>query len=271
MNTATWVVQSNKIKTSQTLPLIDALRQLGEPFVDVGIDTESGLIVPLDPALGKNLIPYGSTHLVKMAQAEGWQQLFFDNSTFRVDAWLRNHSAMLNADAAVMTLTEAKAIAETRAQWFIRPLRDMKEFAGHVISGSELGAWVTRLEVGDCEIDGSCLVALSAPRTIQMEWRYFVVGGRIVTGSSYRFKGQPDQKRELDADVLEEAQALADVWLPHPCCCMDVALCEDRPCVVEFNCLNATGFYDHDIEAFALAVSAYARHNTYNVALERRP
>lgn len=270
MNTATWVVQSNKIKTSQTLPLIEALRRLGEPFVDVAIDTESGLIVPPDAALGKNLIPYGSTHLVKVAQAEGWQQLYFDDATFRVDAWLRSHPAMLNADAQVVTLTEAKALAHTRPQWFIRPLHDLKEFAGHVIGGAEMTAWVTQLEVGDCEINGSCLVALSEPKTIQMEWRYFVVGGRIVTGSAYRFKGQPHQKRELDADVLTEAQALADVWLPHPCCCMDVALCEGLVRVVEFNGLNASGFYDHDIEAFARAVSDYARRNTPNAELTRR-
>jgi hypothetical protein len=265
MNTAIWVVQSDKIKTSQTLPLIEALRRLGEPFEDVGLDTETGLIVPLDPALGKNLIPYGSTQLVKVAQAEDWQQLYFEDSTFRVDAWLRNHPAMLNADAQVMTLTDAKALADTRPQWFIRPLHDSKEFAGHVIGGGELAAWVTRLEVGDCEINGSCLVALSAPKAIQMEWRYFVVGGKIVTGSAYRFRGQPNQKRENDDAVLAEAQGLADAWLPHECCCMDVALCEDQLRVVEFNCLNASGFYDHDIEAFARAVSDYAHHSTYNV------
>ena len=268
MNTATWVVQSNKIKTSQTLPLIEALRRLGEPFVDVAIDTESGLIVPPDPALGKNLIPYGSTHLVKVAQAEGWQQLYFDDATFRVDAWLRNHPSILNADAEVMTLSKARGIAAQRQQWFIRPLHDLKEFAGHVIGGADLAAWVARLEVGDCEINGSCLVALSEPKTIQMEWRYFVVGGRIVTGSAYRFKGQPHQKRELDAEVLAEAQALADMWLPHPCCCMDVALFDNKPYVVEFNGLNASGFYAHDIEAFARAVSDYARHNTPNVEVE---
>ena len=260
MNTATWVVQSNKIQISQTLPLIESLRRLGEPFVDVGIDTETGLIASLDPALGQNLIPYGSTQLVKVARDEGWQQLFFDDATFRVDAWLRNHRAMLNADAAVVTMSEAKAIAKTRQQWFIRPLHDLKEFAGHIISDAELAAWVTRLDAGNCEINGSCLVALSEPKSIQMEWRYFVVGGRIVTGSTYRFRGKPYQKRELDARVLAEAQTLADMWLPHPCCCMDVALCDGQVRVVEFNVLNASGFYNHDIEAFARAVSDYARN-----------
>ncbi len=94
-----------------------------------------------------------------------------------------------------------------------------------------------------------------------MEWRYFIVDRKIVTGSSYRHLGQPYLKQELDPDVLVEAQALADIWLPHPCCCMDVALCDDEVRVVEFNGLNASGFYDHDVMAFAKAVSAYARAN----------
>jgi len=254
---ATWVIQSNKVKTSNTLPLVLALRELGEPFADVGLDAEIGLLNELDPSLDGNLIPYGSTHLVKIAQRFGWRHLWFDEATFRVDAWAA-HPKMLNHDATVMTLSQAKVAAAANPEWFVRPVEDLKQFAGHVLSAVELRTWVQRLEVGDCEISGSCMVALSRPKTIQMEWRYLIVGGKIITGSTYRFKGQPHQKRETDAAVLAEAQALADMWLPHPCCCMDVALCNDEVRVVEFNCLNATGFYDHDVRAFATAASAYA-------------
>ena len=185
--------------------------------------------------------------------------MFFDDETFRVDSWIANHPHMLNAIPKVITLSQAKSMADERESWFIRPVKDLKDFAGHVISAADLKSWVTRLEVGDCEFDGELLVAISEPKTIQMEWRYFVVDGKIVTGSTYRFRGQPHRKNEAAADVIAEAQALADIWLPHPCCCMDVALCEDEVKIVEFNGLNASGFYDHDVEAFAKAVSAFAR------------
>lgn len=258
---ATWVVQSNKIRTSQTLPIIEALRHQGEPFVDVGIDVQSGLLSPLDPEIGKDVIPYGSTHLVRVARAEGWRHLFYDEATFRADLWPALHPGMLNAAPIITTLSRAKVMAHDRPEWFIRPVGDLKEFSGHVIASDELVRWVRSLEAGDCEVTGESLVALSEPQPIDMEWRYLIVGGRIVTGSSYRFKGQPHQHAEHDADVLAEAQALADAWLPHPCCCMDVALCRGEARVVEFNTLNATGLYAHDVGAFVAAVSAYARED----------
>lgn len=253
---ATWVVQSNSLKVGQVLPLVMALRELGEPFVDVGLDFQSGLMSPVE---GTDLIPYGSTHLVKIAQAESWRHLYFDEATFNVSAWSQHHPAMLNADARVMTLAEAATIAPSSEKWFIRPLNDLKAFAGHVISSDDLIAWVRRLQVGDCEIDETCLVAISEPKVIQMEWRYFIVGGRIVTGSIYRLRGQPSTIRETDAAVIAEAQALADHWLPHECCCMDVALYNDEPRVVEFNVINASGFYNHDVTQFAQSLSNYAR------------
>lgn len=255
---ATWVVQSNKIRTSQVLQLVDALNRQGEPFVDAAVDQELGLLTPTE---GHDLIPYGSTWLTTVAENLRWKHLFFDRNTFRVDAWLANHNAMLNTDSLIVTLSEAKAIAYENESWFIRPLEDLKQFPGHVITSEKLDTWVTTLEDGKCEIDGSCLVALARPKEIQMEWRYFIVDGRIATGSAYLYKNQFHKKRETDRAVLEEAQALADVWLPHPCCCMDVALVDGVPRIVEFNTLNSSGFYDHDIDAFVRTVSAYAKQH----------
>lgn len=259
MNSATWVIQSNRIKTSQTLPLVRALNDLREPFVDVGI-ADDELLNTLPTWTSNRLIPYGSTALVAVAERAKWEFLFFNRATYNVQAW-RAHPQMLNPDCEVMTLSQAKETVVLREKVFVRPLNDLKEFHGHVIGAEAFVKWVSRLEEGDCEISGECMVAVSEPKGVQMEWRYFIVGGRIVTGSSYRHNGQPHQKREVDTAVLDEAQALADMWLPHENCCMDVALCCGEPKVVEFNCLNASGFYDHDVKAFARAVSKYAKEH----------
>jgi len=261
---ATWVIQSNKIKTSQTLLLIEALSRLGEPFVDVAVDTETGLLTEVPEELGTDLIPYGSTYLVKVAQQLGWRHLFFDEEKFNVAAWLKNRPDMLNADAKISTIAAVRRdigplLMMHPVDLFIRPTRDLKDFAGHVIKTDEFARWADRLAVGDCEFDDTLEIAVSVVKPIQMEWRYFIVDGQIVTGSVYRHGGQPLRQRELDGEVLAEAQTMADIWLPHPCCCMDLALCGGELRVVEFNGLNASGFYDHDVEAFAKAVSAYCR------------
>lgn len=66
-------------------------------------------------------------------------------------------------------------------------------------------------------------------------------------------------KNESDSEILSKAQKLADKWLPNRCCCMDVAKTPKGFEIIEFNCLNASGFYDHDIIKFANSVTDYAK------------
>lgn len=101
------------------------------------------------------------------------------------------------------------------------------------------------------------MIVLDTPEEILAEWRYFIVGGKIISGSMYRHKGQMHQKAELDADVLTEAQKFANKWLPAPNCVMDLALTNDGVKVIEFNCLASSGFYDNDVKAIFKALWDY--------------
>ena len=94
-------------------------------------------------------------------------------------------------------------------------------------------------------------VVLCNPKPIQAEWRWFIVNGKIVSGSMYRCHGQLRNIRETDPAVIEEAQALADMWLPFDTVVMDTAITEDSNDVkvIEFNCINSSGFYDNDVVA----------------------
>jgi hypothetical protein len=77
----------------------------------------------------------------------------------------------------------------------------------------------------------------------------------------YRIRGQRLVKREVDADVIAEAQRLADKWLPNQTCVMDLALTDEGVKVIEFNCFNSSGFYYHDIRAVAEAVTNYVANS----------
>jgi hypothetical protein len=57
--------------------------------------------------------------------------------------------------------------------------------------------------------------------------------------------------------MIDEAQELANKWLPDQCCVMDLALVEDELKVIEFNCINSSGFYDHDVDAIFKALWKY--------------
>jgi hypothetical protein len=256
----TWVLQSNFLNIDQMTHFAVALRDQGIPFVDVAvIPFSDDFVTPID-VQDSRIVPYGSTSLIKNAMRKGWSGVYFNDATFDARAWNQNRTDMLNQDAEFMTVNEAAEKFASKPEdevYFIRPVKDLKQFNGTVTDSKEISRWMNSVESGNFSFDGDTVVAISSPKEILMEWRHFVVDGKIVTSGSYRFKGMRLVRRELDRATIDEAQQLADKWLPHETCVMDTALTADGVKVVEFNCLNGSGFYYHDIGALVKAVTEY--------------
>lgn len=255
-----WIIQSNLLDHNQIIPLMEALREFDIPFVDVNVVPFSDeFAAPLELTT-KNVIPYGSTKLCKIAEKRGWTGLFFNRETFRTDCWNKNRSDMLNNDAEIMTVYDV--IKKFRALpqydiWFIRPVEDLKQFNGTLTTSEEIARWTSSVESGNFAFDENILVSIAPPKEILKEWRYFVVDRKVITGSTYKNRGLKLTSRVNDPNVLEEAQHLADGWLPHETCVMDVAQTDKGLKIVEFNCINSSGFYYHDIKRFVKEVNDY--------------
>lgn len=259
---ATWVVQANLLSKERQQDVAWALQELDIPYVGVNvIPFSDDMEFLFDEPKGRGIIPYGSTSLIRHAQRYNWSGLFFPKSNFRVEVWNQHRDDMLNSDAEIMTVEEASTrfihLLDDRELWFIRPVEDLKAFSGTVTTAGEISRWMTSIDVGNFQIEKSTVVAISQPKEILAEWRWFVVGGKIVDGSMYHHRGQFYKKHETDNATIHEAQTFADKWLPHETCVMDIALTNYGPQVIEFNCLNGSGFYDHDIKKIAKAVTEY--------------
>lgn len=261
-----WVIQSNFIKETQVRPLVEALNELGVPFLDVGIIPFSDEFVTPIPTSWYTedgyIIPYGSTSLMRIAMKRKWWGLFYDPETFNVEAWVKHRSDMLNQQPMIMTVGQAMDMfkgLKHDSEWFIRPVCDLKAFNGTLTTAEEISRWIVSVDSGNFQFSANAKVAVSEPKKIEAEWRYFIADRQIVSGSKYKVHGLRLEQREEDKEVLRQAQALADGWLPHDCCVMDVAKVEghDKPLIVEFNCLNASGFYYHNMKAIAKAVTDY--------------
>jgi len=251
-------VQSNLIRKDQVFPFVDALIRNGLKFTDVPVIpfSDEQLEVDCDDPIW---IPYGSTKLSRIAHQYNWLGMFFDDETFRVDTWNDNHSNMLNDDAEVMTVKDAYSFMSQNYNetWFIRPVNDFKAFSGELISGEDFVSWIQSASAGGYMFTDMQEIIVAQPKEIKAEWRYFIVDGKIVDGSMYRLNNRMHQQHELDATVLIEAQEQADIWLPHDNCVMDIALTDKGVKVIEFNCLNSSGFYDNDLDKIVLAVTNY--------------
>lgn len=234
------------------------------PHIFVGLIPFSREITANEPIEGTAYIPYGSTLLTNLTAELGWQGLHFDITKLNYRNFLANRDDMLND--TVMTVQEAVEYLSSwnpSVKWFTRPSEDLKQYSGTVMESGEIIPWFKSMMAavggGSYYMPPETDVVLSTPLDISAEWRWFIVGGKIISGSMYKAHGQLRKLRELDQAVIDEAQAMADKWLPMDCVVMDTALVGDEIKVVEFNTINSSGFYDNDVDAVFKAL--WEHHN----------
>lgn len=257
-----FVIQHNLLSNAHLLKIREAVQSLPHRFV--GLIPFSREIVSDEPLDGIDFIPYGSTSFVETAYDLGWTGLYFDKERFCYRTACQNRDDMLNDDD-IMGVADAlqylRTLPETQ-DLFMRPAHDLKQFSGNVYTAKEAADFLydamTFEGSGSYKLPPDLLIVLAQPKNLMREERWFVVGGTVIEGSAYRVDGQLHSERlTADADV-KMAQSFADKWLPHECCVMDLATLGDGgQKVVEFNCINGSGFYDHDIAAVMTAWYAY--------------
>lgn len=236
------------------------------PHVFVGVIPFSREITANEPIEGTEYLPYGSTSLTVETQCLGWRGQYFDPETFRTEAYLPHHPTMLNATTPyrVCDAIEFLRKQDPKSLWFTRPTQDLKSYSGQVIEAEECANWLTAAIVAEsssvAQLTADTPIILSEPRVIQAEWRWFVVDGVVVDGSMYRHNGELFKSHIdpfEDPAMIVEAQEIADRWLPHPCCVMDLALVDGEVRLLEFNTVNSSGFYDHDVGKIIKALWDY--------------
>lgn len=245
-----FLIQHNLMNTEQLAQVAEAVKTFPHQFV--GLMPFSRELKSEQPIVGHDYIPYGSTLLTTLGLEYQWRGLYFDLKNFDYQTAAKNRSDMLNAEQ-LMTISEAIPFLkrQPKQDWFIRPALDLKHFSGQVIDSEDCASWLKDAmecdSSGSYKMDGDMVVVLATPKNISAEWRWFVVDGKIVSGAMYRCHGQLVKRREEDAEVIAEAQKMAEAWLPNENCVMDLALVDGAVKVIEFNCINASGFYGHDV------------------------
>lgn len=253
-----FVIQSNMLSAEQRQVIANAVAGLPHRFVE--LVPFSREIVSDTPLTDLDHIPHGSTSFVEEALRRGWTGLSFDADRFSYDTAVANRDDMLNT-GSILPAREATAFLRglpTDTSVFMRPAHDLKQFAGSVYTADDAADFLKDAMAcassGSYKIDPDLLIVVSEPRNLLIEWRWFIIGGQVVDGSMYRRNGQLTKRHAPEW----LCGALADNWLPDPCCVMDTALLDSGEIkVVEFNCINGSGFYDHDVRKI---MTTWSRH-----------
>ncbi len=251
-----WAIQTNLVDQQRALVLAQAVRDCGgRPYEVSVIPFSDDLEVP-EPMLGQDIIAWGSTKLIQRGLDLGWTGVFF-NGDFRVPVWTRHRRDMLNQETNIFLLSDVIGglhHLEDDEEIFVRPCEDLKAFPGQVTTVCQLRQHEQSRLFGSNNVNAYTWIAVSRVQKIDAEYRCFVVGSEVVDCAQYRSMGR---RVNVRIPVAAGYRDKASDWLPHETCVMDLALVGGDLKVIEFNCINASGFYGHDIPTVVQAVNTW--------------
>lgn len=250
-----WILQTNLFREPEWDQLVGALTRFRIPHSVHKVVPFIGELVPATAPENDRVVCFGSYSLRHAAVRHGWNpgvyDLFSHDFVAQKAAW---GERLLNFDSNVVAFRDARLPEDA----FVRPIDDSKYFAGRVFSPEEFHAWQHQvcnlnLDFGT-SLTPDTMIQVCVPKPIHAEYRFWIVGGRIVTKSLYkrghRVVYSPEVDERLDGFVRD---AVAD-WQPHRAFVIDVCDTPDGPRIVEINTLNSAGFYAGDVQKIVLAL-----------------
>lgn len=252
-----WVVQENIREEVGYNAFVDVLCKHEIPHAIVKVIPFAYETVP-DLELTGKVTVWGSVSLDAVAKKKKWTPGTFLNENHDQRVWTEAYGRtnMLNGDVEFFEFCKIPRFEGTK---FIRPVDDKKRFDGTVVHIEELENWqeaAQRMADGYSRLRPTTMVGVSSVREIELEWRFFIVNGKVLTGSRYRQWGMTDQRRiDETSEAWKFAQTMVDKWQPGPAFVLDVAkVTTGELQVIEVNCINSAGFYACDMEQVVLGI-----------------
>lgn len=253
-----FLIQNNLIHFDKINQIKQAVKNYPCKFVDL---IPYILDIP-DVVFGDMYIPIGSTLLTLISIKKHFKGLHFNPNTFDYSVASLNRSDMLN-DEYIMTIEESLSFLKSKkTKWFVRPNDDLKQFTGTVIDSEECYEWfddALQCKHGSYKMSSDMKVVFSKPKNLSEEWRWFIVDGNVVSGSLYRYKGKDLFWEETDENMIMIAKLKAKGWIPHPNCVMDMVKIGTDYKIIEFNCINSSGFYNANIKLILQELYNYSK------------
>lgn len=250
-----WVLQSNLFHEAGWQVMVDTLDRFEIPYSIHKVIPFVGELEP-DIELTGNVVCFGAYSMRKTAQIKNWKPGVFDLEPYDFNVQLShwgNH--MLNSDSVVSRFEDVDFVDE---QMFMRPINDSKFFSGGVFEKDAFISWrrnvcVLEFDYGD-SLTKDTLVQVCSLKNIHAEYRFWIVAGKIVTASTYRFAGKILYRSEVDQIYHDFVEQRIAEYQPHNAFVIDVCDTDDGIKIVEINTMNAAGFYAGDVQKLVIAL-----------------
>lgn len=268
-----YVIQENIFKESHYETLKKSLERLGLTYTEVRIFPFIDKIVNLDDIedksggynvdelpkyqpLDKNIFCFGAIKLARIVSGLGWNPGSMMNSKHDFLVYKDYYGEdLLNHDSQIMKLSEVSNWTSGEKK-FIRPTADTKSFSGGLFTQIE---WEERMDHNlhnfrSDLFNENTLIQVSSPKEIWTEMRCWVVGGEIITASTYKIGNSVIYKRVIDEGPIMYAKSMVEKFQPNEAFVIDICQTPNGWKVVELNCINCAGFYDCDMQSLLISL-----------------
>jgi hypothetical protein len=252
-----WVLQDNLYNEDGYVRLIDALDRLEQTYDIVKVVPFVGELIPdVEYDDDELVMVMGSYSMMKAGRRKGWKPTGYDSDQFDHRVWVNYLGThLLNYNGIVMRFGDVNGKQYDGISFFIRPIFDFKEFAGEVITdAASFTAWQEKAVAYGDTLDGDTLVVVAPVKRILAEYRLFVVNSEIVTGSQYKIGQRVKSTPFVDKEVYDFAYNMIDLFEPDHAYVMDIAQTDKGFKVIEYNCINCSGFYACDCQKIVNAL-----------------
>jgi hypothetical protein len=202
----------------------------------------------------KDVFVFGSVRAARLACDKEWTpgSFYGKNHDFQIykDYYKKN---LLNYDSLLKDIADP-IVWEPNEVKFIRPSKDSKVFNGKLYSKVKWEDTVQMVKEKYLGVMPPVTIQVSSPKKIYKEARVWIVDGRVVTSSYYKFGDNVAWTEDVEPEGLEFAQNMANLYKVAKAFVMDICLTPDGWKIVEINCVNCSGFYRGDLQKLVMAL-----------------
>lgn len=190
-----------------------------------------------------------------------YKGIFYNTLGFDQLTYLKLDLPLLNEDSDIHFVKDILNIRFDQ-DVFIKPTNDRKSFnAQFITKGETLEESLSKSMYQGHYKEDICLVSKTIYHSIDRECRFFVVDGKVVTGSHYRINNKTISKEiNIYDEIWVIANEYAKLYHPYSMFVMDIAQIHNEYKIVEYNCLNASGLYLSDSKLLFNVINEFIRN-----------
>lgn len=185
---------------------------------------------------------------------------------------------LLNSDYLMMGLNDVSRhkwdilhkLVETKGnpyqdscRFFIRPSNGYKTFTGQTITWSKMEEEIETITNSyGGTLDKNQLVLLSSVKPIECEYRFIVVDGKVITGSTYFDKNnigsyEPYYDKQCEEqDVIDFAVKMSEIYQPDKAFSIDICRLKSGELkMLELGSFNCASMYGNDFDKIVNAIN----------------